>query len=300
MAGDWIKVEENTPDKPEVCQIAAELCIDPDAVTGKLIRIWSWASRNCYGDGVTGVTMKALLDRFSGVTGFCDAMVKAGWLIESGETIKFPNFEYHISQPAKDRALAQKRVAKMRASERNRCNGESVTKALPEKRIEEVNALHTHNAGAGMMQQPVSNGTTCTPPSLKDVVDWGATAGIMPEYCTQWHQDMTDFGWSYKGQSYCTTSTSWRPKLREWWKQAQARKHEAEAKAAATGQHQGTATTGQRPNFSKAQSLQGYLPVTQEQQDAFDACQESRSIEARYTKEQIEEMMKSMPPLMKE
>jgi len=28
MAGDWIKVEENMPDKPEVCSIAARLGIE--------------------------------------------------------------------------------------------------------------------------------------------------------------------------------------------------------------------------------------------------------------------------------
>lgn len=32
MAGDWIKVEENMPDKPEVCRIAARLGIEGDAV----------------------------------------------------------------------------------------------------------------------------------------------------------------------------------------------------------------------------------------------------------------------------
>ena len=63
MAGDWIKIEENTPDKPEVHKMASILGIDPDAVVGKLVRVWSWASQNCNGDGVTDVTVKALLNR---------------------------------------------------------------------------------------------------------------------------------------------------------------------------------------------------------------------------------------------
>ena len=41
MAGDWIKIEENTPDKPEVHKMASILGIDPDAVVGKLVRVWS-------------------------------------------------------------------------------------------------------------------------------------------------------------------------------------------------------------------------------------------------------------------
>jgi hypothetical protein len=40
MAGDWIKIEISTPDKPEVAIIAECLKIDPDAVVGKLFRIW--------------------------------------------------------------------------------------------------------------------------------------------------------------------------------------------------------------------------------------------------------------------
>ena len=42
MAGDWIKFELTTMDKPEVCQIADVAGIDPDAVVGKLMRVWGW------------------------------------------------------------------------------------------------------------------------------------------------------------------------------------------------------------------------------------------------------------------
>jgi hypothetical protein len=42
MAGDWIKFELTTLDKPEVCQIADLADIDPDAVVGKLMRVWGW------------------------------------------------------------------------------------------------------------------------------------------------------------------------------------------------------------------------------------------------------------------
>lgn len=45
MASSWIKVEVITPDKPEIFQIAELLNIDPDAVLGKLVRIWAWADQ---------------------------------------------------------------------------------------------------------------------------------------------------------------------------------------------------------------------------------------------------------------
>ena len=42
MAGDWLKFEKVTMDKPEVFEMAGILGIDPDAVVGKLLRVWSW------------------------------------------------------------------------------------------------------------------------------------------------------------------------------------------------------------------------------------------------------------------
>ena len=46
MAGDWIKFELTTMDKPEVCQIADVAGIDPDAVVGKLMRVGLVRSAN--------------------------------------------------------------------------------------------------------------------------------------------------------------------------------------------------------------------------------------------------------------
>ncbi len=44
MAGDWMKVEKVTPDKPEIEAMASKLELDPDAVFGKCFRIWRWQS----------------------------------------------------------------------------------------------------------------------------------------------------------------------------------------------------------------------------------------------------------------
>ena len=141
MAGDWIKIEENMPDKPEVWQIAALLKLDGDTVAGKLVRVWAWASRNCNGDGVTSVAVLPLLDRCAGVSGFAAAMQKVGWLLFNDTQATFPHFDRHCSQTAKGRANANRRVSKHRDS----CNGDTVTdvtpaplqKPLPEKRREQ-------------------------------------------------------------------------------------------------------------------------------------------------------------------
>ena len=149
MAGDWIKVQTCTPDKPEVHQIAELLSIDPDAVTGKLIRIWCWADQQTVDGNAHGVT-KSLLDRVTGVTGFADALTHVGWLEKTGDGFTFPQFDRHNGSTAKKRATGAKRVEKHRKTlptAPKACNAAAVTQsatyALPEKRREEKNSIYT-------------------------------------------------------------------------------------------------------------------------------------------------------------
>ena len=140
MAGDWIKIETVTPDKPEVFTMADVLGIDPDAVVGKLIRVWIWADQQTRDGNAPSVTL-SLLNRISGVSGFADAMVAVGWLRKTDAGIEFYNFDRHNGETAKTRAMTAKRVQKHRADKteemKRKRNGESVTEALPEKRREE-------------------------------------------------------------------------------------------------------------------------------------------------------------------
>jgi hypothetical protein len=142
MAGEWIKFESVTPDKPEVFQMAEILGIDPDAVVGKLVRVWVWADQQTIDGNARGVT-RALLDRIASATGFADALIAVGWLMAAEEGLTFPRFDNHNGSTAKSRALAAKRAAKSRASrsERDANVTGSVTSASPreEKRREEVN-----------------------------------------------------------------------------------------------------------------------------------------------------------------
>jgi len=139
MAGDWIKVQTCTPDKPEVHLIAERLGIDPDAVTGKLIRIWCWADQQTIDGNARSVT-KTLLDRIAGVTGFAEMLIEVGWLMPTDVGFAFPNFDRHNGNSAKTRASVAKRVEKHRktpVASGIQCNALTVTSALPEERREE-------------------------------------------------------------------------------------------------------------------------------------------------------------------
>jgi len=139
MAGDWIKVEITTPDKPEEFEMAEMLHLSPDEVLGKLIRVWIWADQHTRDGNAPSVT-KALLDRYAAVTGFAAAMISVGWLLESGGRIQFSHFDRHNGKTAKTRALGAKRTQSHRSGNasvtqpplQDRDSG--VTDSLPEKR----------------------------------------------------------------------------------------------------------------------------------------------------------------------
>ena len=140
MAGEWIKIESVTPDKPEVFQMAEILGIDPDAVVGKLLRIWVWADQQTIDGNARGVT-RALLDRLTSAAGFADALVSVGWLVDTDDGLTFPRFGEHNGKTAKSRALGAKRASKSR-SERDgsvtgALQGRDLEKSREEKSIEE-------------------------------------------------------------------------------------------------------------------------------------------------------------------
>lgn len=143
MAGNWIKFEVDTPEKPEVLALTVAMgWDDPDLTVGKLLRVWRWFDQQTLEGNALGVSA-ALLDRIAGVTGFANAMAKVGWLIVSDDGVSLPNFDRHNGETAKSRALTAKRVAKHKANANGNDDGnaESVTSPLPreEKNREEKN-----------------------------------------------------------------------------------------------------------------------------------------------------------------
>lgn len=134
MAGDWIKFELTTLDKPEVCQIADFANIDPDAVVGKLMRVWGWFDQQTENGNAPSVSKK-LLDRLVGVTDFCEFMKLVDWMIEADGVISLPHFDRHNGKTAKNRLLTAKRVANHKAGNA-KGNAAIVSGALPKEDVE--------------------------------------------------------------------------------------------------------------------------------------------------------------------
>ena len=173
---NWIKVEHSTPDKPEVYQIAQLCGIEPDAAFGKVLRVWMWFDVNTESGYAPSVT-KTIIDRNTGVTGFADAMVKSGWMVEKDGIIMLPNYDRHNGNTAKKRAQSCDRVRKMRAEN---CSAPSVTNALPDKRREEksINTTpHTPQPGGCVVARADSLNQGTPNPVRTEVTDEARRAG---------------------------------------------------------------------------------------------------------------------------
>ncbi len=113
MAGDWIKFEHATPDKPEVFRMAEILQIEPDAVVGKLVRLWTWCDQQTLDGNSLGVS-EAIIDRLTHQPGFSAALREVSWLQARSGSLAIPNFSRHNGQTAKVRALDNRKKAKNR------------------------------------------------------------------------------------------------------------------------------------------------------------------------------------------
>jgi hypothetical protein len=208
MAGDWIKFELATMDKPEVCQIADLADIDQDAVVGKLMRVWAWFDQQTEKGNAPSVSKK-LLDRSVGVTGFCEYMKSVGWMAESEGTISLPHFERHNGKTGKNRALTAKRVA----SHKTKGNAASVTSALPK---EEKRREDPHNTQAGETfaapDQAVDPKTPC-----EMSLDWQPDAKLLKAYALRTSLPVNAFTSEATAAFVCHYSASGRFETQAAW-----------------------------------------------------------------------------------
>lgn len=187
-------------DKPEVFEMAEILGIDPDAVVGKLLRVWSWFDEQSR-DGHASVTVRTLLDRRAGVPDFVTAMISVGWLSELNGRFILPNYERHNGSSAKSRALATLRKQKSRIG-----HGASVTETGLEKRREEKSKNTPPEFCPCTVEQAISYASTVrmTPDqarhwwNVRNASGWtkGSTGGGTPRRITSWQSDMaTSLSW---------------------------------------------------------------------------------------------------------
>jgi hypothetical protein len=236
MAVPWIKIETNTPDKPEVAQLASILKIPRDEVVGKLLRLWIWADANVSDCNAVRVTA-ALLDEIAGKNGFAEALRKVGWLTGKNMAFALPNWDRHNGKSSKQRALTALRVTAHRYKGNASRNPPRVTPVtlppLPEE-IRGEESTTTPIARAPESPPPPVPTPPDEPhiPSEAEVVEFGRkwpgnpaamVPGPVPEaFCVEFHhKHQAENRWLREGRlinwrEVLTGPKWWRGQWRDW------------------------------------------------------------------------------------
>ena len=138
MAGDWIKVEKASAEKPEILRSAEQFGISPDAALGLYVRFWFWLDSNLSEecpDFVRNVSRKSL-DKLMSCDGFSAMLESVGWgsFDDSKWILSISNADRHNGSPAKTRALDSKR----KKEGRRKMSGFCPEKSGSEKRREDI------------------------------------------------------------------------------------------------------------------------------------------------------------------
>ena len=116
MAGYWIAWTKGLTLKREVLAIASRLNLDRRIAACLCMEAWEWADSNTvdgHAEGVTNVT----LDAVTGVTGFGQAMLDVGWLLQDNSGIIFPRWERWNAESAKKRLQEAERKRRQREAQ---------------------------------------------------------------------------------------------------------------------------------------------------------------------------------------
>jgi len=204
MAGDWIKMREDLHEDPSVLWIAQQLDVRPETVVGMCHRFWGLVSRQT-GDGcLKGPTLLSL-GCVLGLPGFPELLVQVGWL-EYDESdplypiTTIPKFQRHLSESAKNRALAAEKKRLQRASlspeTGDKCPSETGTRG-EKRRVRRKK--HTKKECAFV------------PPSLSDIEEY-ATQTNYPMNAKAFIAFYTQKGWKVG----TANMTDWRAAVDHW------------------------------------------------------------------------------------
>jgi hypothetical protein len=178
VAGEWIKVETTTFNKPEILRMAGALNLSRNLVFGNWICLWIWFDQHTSDGNAKGVTTN-LLDSVLGVEGFCKAAHEVGWLEPYEGGVRLPKFSRHNGKTAKKRILTARRVA---AYKKRHANDDSVTSALPR---EEKRRVKNKTA-------PPSGGSTIWDFGRALLIEQGLTATSSGALMGSWLREWTE------------------------------------------------------------------------------------------------------------
>ena len=136
MAGDWIKFEHATLDKPEVLRMAEMLGISRREMLGLLLDFFCWLDKNSRHGCVTHMSRMSL-DSVTHTSGFSACLVDVGWaeIDDATGVLTIKNWDRHNGNTAKTRALGRDR----KVTQRSRTQRDEIVTREEKRREEELN-----------------------------------------------------------------------------------------------------------------------------------------------------------------
>lgn len=109
MAGDWMQIDLDLPEKPEVLQLCAETGMEKYAIVGRLVAFWRWVERMGVDGRIKHATRSVVASVVDADDKFVSVLTKVEWVAfdDTGATI--PNWERRFSKAAKQRMEDAKR-----------------------------------------------------------------------------------------------------------------------------------------------------------------------------------------------
>lgn len=104
MAGEWIKLEKSTPDKPEVFAVSRMCKVSHGDAFLAIMRLFIWAD-SATEDGIIRFFSASDADKIGNLCGLGDALLRTGWISISGDDMVFCKWERHNGASSKRRAL---------------------------------------------------------------------------------------------------------------------------------------------------------------------------------------------------
>lgn len=115
MAGDWIQIDCDLPEKVETQMICDRAECNADVTLGRLVLLWRWVDRHATREFIQGATITTLCRVALGDEQFWRAVESVGWLKIEPDGIRIPKWSKRFSQSSKKRMLSNRRVSSLRA-----------------------------------------------------------------------------------------------------------------------------------------------------------------------------------------
>lgn len=115
VAGDWIQIDCDLPEKIETQMICDRANCSADVTIGRLVLLWRWIDRHATREFVQGASVSTLSRVALGDESFWRAVESVGWLKIEPDGIRIPKWSKRFSKSSKARALKLVRNHRYRA-----------------------------------------------------------------------------------------------------------------------------------------------------------------------------------------